>query len=197
MARKAQTRTIHPLPALALAALLGTVATPLRAQAEGAAPPASAPASAAEQTAAPVPGDGAGQAPRMSGQAATAPKGGAEASLPTAGTPSLPPLTPMQAEIRQLLDSEKAAVEQLQSRLGQAVDATQALEIQKQVQDTKFKTQIDILHVQARYARAEGREAIALQIETAIREMIAPKAPGKPIDRPAPAQAPASGAQQH
>lgn len=175
---------------LMVVAVMGAGLAPVAALAEdtGAAPEAPA-------TTTPQP-QAEGVAPQMSGQSAAAPA----PTTPTVAAPDAalpaPALTPMQAEIAQLIASERAAVAQLQERLVAAKGTATALELHKQVQETKLNTQLAMLRIQARYARAEGREAVAEQLETAIRDMTTPKAPGKPIDRPAPAAAPASGDKQ-
>jgi hypothetical protein len=188
----AKYKRLHVLTPLLSAALCSAWLFPVCASAdESGAASAEAPAATAPQPQA------EGVAPQMSGQAASAPAG---AAAPAAGIDATAPpasLTPMQAEIAQVLASERATVAQLQERLVAAKGTAPALELHKQVQDTKLQAQLTILRIQVRYARAEGRELVAEQLETAIRDMTTPKAPGKPIDRPAPTQAPASGAQQH
>jgi hypothetical protein len=161
--------------------------------------PASGPqaSSAAEPAASPA-SSGAGEVHAQGGQAAQ-PQGtqpGQPVQNPTASAPPAErPLTPMQAEIKQVLEDEKTAVAELETRFTQTTDQAAALEIQKKIQETKLGTELKVLGIQAGFARAEGRTAVAEQLEAAIREMTTPKAPGQPVERPVPQAAPKSGNQ--
>ncbi len=202
---------------LLAAGLLFAAALAVASEKDSPAQDASAPAAQDQGTASqPATTDANGTpaaAPASSGTAGTQHMAG-QAISPTEGSPAegaspegLPapgalasqqrPLTPMHAEIQRVIEDEKAAVAALQARFEQTKDPVTAMEVQKQVQDTKIQTEITILQIQVRYARQEGHNDVATQLESAIKEMTTPKAAGTPIDRPAPQQTPARGSQQH
>ena len=63
----------------------------------------------------------------------------------------------------------------------------------------KLGTEIALLRVQARYARAEGRLAVAAHLDDAIRELESPPVPPQTAVRPSPTSAettPASNPQR-
>ncbi len=77
-------------------------------------------------------------------------------------------------------------VDQLQTRLDATTNNAQALEIIKQLEQVKIQAELDMLAVQATFARENGREEIALEIERAISQMTSPRPTRQPMDRPTP-----------
>lgn len=76
---------------------------------------------------------------------------------------------------------------ELQARLDASTDNQASLELIRAMEQVKVRTEQDILAVQAAYARETGREALALEIESALTELTAPRPVRRPADRPAPA----------
>jgi len=104
----------------------------------------------------------------------------------TAGQPADEP-TPRTHALRAVLDAEQAQLAELQGRLESAPDTDAALAIQREIEQVKQQTEIDLLAAQARFAREAGQEEQAVAIEAAITELTAPRPVGVPQDRPAPA----------
>jgi hypothetical protein len=143
----------------------------------------SASAAAAAQ-AAPIPENAAEIAAIASGELVLEPLPAAEAAGPQA-------LTPEMVEITAALAAEREQVNDLTYRLPTAADDATALALEQQIETAKQGAEIAILGIQARYARAAGREEQAQAIEAAIAQMtsvmnIIPVAAVPPAVSPAP-----------
>jgi hypothetical protein len=97
-------------------------------------------------------------------------------------------LSPLMVEIQAVLADEQTKVAELQARLEAATDDHAALALQKEIEQIKVETELNILRLQATYARNEGRIEQAAEIEAVIAEMLSPRPVGVPIERPAPTQ---------
>jgi len=86
-------------------------------------------------------------------------------SLSEAEAQNLPPL---QRELREVLLREKADLQALASRLAAIEDRIAALKVQREISDRKFRTQIEFLEIQGRFAREEGRIELAEEAEHAV-----------------------------
>jgi hypothetical protein len=86
-------------------------------------------------------------------------------SLSEAEAEKLPPL---QRELRGVLLKEKADLQVLASRLAALDDRLAALEVQREISNRKFQTQIEFLEIQGRFAREEGRIELAEEAEHAL-----------------------------
>jgi len=86
-------------------------------------------------------------------------------SLSEAEAQNLPPL---QRELREALLREKDDLKDLASRLAAIDDRLAALEVQREISDRKFQTQIEFLEIQGRFAREEGRIELAEEAEYAV-----------------------------
>ncbi len=95
-------------------------------------------------------------------------------------------LSPMLREIVELWKAQDVAMAALNAGLEKSVDHAAALALQRQVENLRTSTEIQILRIQARYARQEGRMDVAVQIEQDIAQLTAPRTRGVPVDRPAP-----------
>ncbi len=88
-----------------------------------------------------------------------------------------------------LIDEVTAASDrklaELKTRLSGEPDHTATLEIIRSIEQIKIQTELDILAVQANYARQTGREELALKIEAAITLMTTERPVRQPVDRPA------------
>lgn len=95
--------------------------------------------------------------------------------------------SPMIAEIRAVLETSRLEVADLTAQ-GPAHPGHEAdLAMQKEISQLKQQAELDILAIQARYARADGKEDLAQQIEASIEAIISPPAPAAPTEvRPAP-----------
>ena len=77
-------------------------------------------------------------------------------------------LTPLHREMREILLRDRAEVAVLTARLTAGKDRLAGLELQREISDRKFRTQIELLEVQGRYARKEGRIQQAEEAERAV-----------------------------
>jgi hypothetical protein len=100
----------------------------------------------------------------------------------------------MMTEIRALLADEHRTLVALNERFRRTTDPAAALALQREIAQLKFGTEIALLRVQARYARAEGRPSVAAHLENAIRELESPPVPRQTAVRPAPPSAEATAA---
>lgn len=96
--------------------------------------------------------------------------------------PTERPLSPMMVEIKAALDASKAQVAELSARASAAPDHDSQMAIHREVSQIKQQVELDILAIQARYAREKGDEALALQIEEAIDTILNPPAPTAPTE---------------
>lgn len=95
--------------------------------------------------------------------------------------------SPLMVEIRSVLAAADAEAAELESRLAGARDDMAALEILRSIEQVRVRAELDVLAVQADFARRSGREDIAQEIDAAIGQMTGPKPAPQPVDRPAPA----------
>ena len=132
-----------------------------------------------------------------------APGHAAEVTAPP--TPPAPkvasPVKPgaMMTEIRTLVADERRALAALNERFRRTTDQAAAIALQREIAQLKLGTEIALLRVQARYARAEGRLAVAAHLDDAIRELESPPVPPQTAVRPSPTSAettPASNPQR-
>ncbi len=74
---------------------------------------------------------------------------------------------------------------QLKTRLESAHDSASSLVIIKEMEQVKVNSELDMLRVQAAYAREKGLEEVAVEIEASLAEMTTPRAKRQPVDRSA------------
>ena len=79
-----------------------------------------------------------------------------------------PELAPMLAEIKAVLDSARRVETELQAGLEMSVDSRSTDRIRARIADHELDLKIRILEIQARHVRAQGREELALLIETRL-----------------------------
>jgi len=90
------------------------------------------------------------------------------ASLSTMSEAQAEILSPLKREMREILLRERSDVELLTQRLAGLNDRLAALDLQRAISDRNFKTQIELLEVQGRYARRAGRIQQADEVEAAV-----------------------------
>ena len=102
----------------------------------------------------------------------------------------------MQA-IQAVLDREAARLSELETGMETAAGESALLALQREIERVKEETELQILRVQADFARREGRLEQAAEIEAALAEMTAPRS-AAPAAGPArqSSAAPAAGAQR-
>ena len=110
--------------------------------------------------------------------------GGEKADL----QPEARPLSPMMLEIKKVVDADLATGQALATRQKAALTENEALRLQRDIELLARETELKILQIQADFARQDGREVIAVEIETAIAQMREPVRRGVPKDRPVPAR---------
>jgi membrane-bound lytic murein transglycosylase B len=91
---------------------------------------------------------------------------------------------PMMVEIRAVLDGERATLKTLHERFRAAKDPDAAIAIQREIARVKLDTEVAVLRVQAKHARAAGRADVATSLETAIQQILEPGAPPPATPRP-------------
>ncbi len=80
-------------------------------------------------------------------------------------------LTPLQAQMRQILLAELVSLVPLQAAFAEETDSLRSLEIQRRIQAVKVATEISLLRAQADHARLNGRPEVAERIEEGLRRM--------------------------
>ena len=95
--------------------------------------------------------------------------------------------SPMITEIRATLDASRLEIADLTAQAPAHRSHEADLALQTQVAQLKQQAELDILAIQVRYARGDGREELARQIEADIAAIISPPPPVAPTEtRPAP-----------
>lgn len=117
--------------------------------------------------------------------APVAPAASAEAPAALAPAPARAP-SPMLLEMQALLTAEHEQVLVLRERAAKAANADEALALQREVEKLKFDTEVSLLRVQAKHARAAGRTEVATRIEAAVAELLNPPKLKAPAARPVP-----------
>jgi hypothetical protein len=82
-----------------------------------------------------------------------------------------PPLSAMMQQIRDLSLTEQATLAELQARLGTLTDENEILALMREIEQLKIETELQILLIQADFARRDGRIEQAQQIEAAVESM--------------------------
>lgn len=90
--------------------------------------------------------------------------------------PAARTLSPLMTELRTLLDEERTSLASLGRQLAGTHDQASALAIQREVARVKLSTEVALLRVQAKHARAAGHAAFADELEAAARELESPTA---------------------
>ncbi len=93
---------------------------------------------------------------------------------------------PMMLEIRAVLEHASEQSTQLQLQFETATNETTALGIQRELEKLMQDSEIEVLQIQARYARARGDNDMADGIEASIANILDPKVPVARTDRPRP-----------
>ena len=106
------------------------------------------------------------------------------------GAKSLPaeaPGSPMITEIRATLDASRLEIANLVAQAPAHRSHEADLALQTQIAQLKQQAELDILAIQVRFARADGQEDLAQQIEADIALIVSPPVPVAPTEtRPAP-----------
>ncbi len=90
-------------------------------------------------------------------------------------------ISPMQLEIQERVELERGELETLYEQFRNAASHKEAMQIQKQVQEMKINTRIDLFKIQAKYARERGDEARAVEIEAIIESLVIDGSHGEPV----------------
>ena len=122
--------------------------------------------------------------------APVAPASSAEAPAALAPAPAAPvrAASPMRLEMQALLAAEHEQVLALRERAAKAPSADEALALQREIEKLKFDTEVSLLRVQAKHARAAGRTEVATRIEAAVTELLSPPKVMAPAARPVPSR---------
>jgi len=94
----------------------------------------------------------------------------------------------MLVEIQGALAEQQRQVATLDARFAETTNETAAMAIQQEIEQIKQDTELAILAIQARHARAAGDENLALSIDAAIATLQnPPPPPANTTERPVPA----------
>jgi hypothetical protein len=80
------------------------------------------------------------------------------------------------------MQAERDGLRRLHARFQQTSDPHAALEIQREIEALKVGTELELLRIQARHARLEGRHDTAERIKTVIERILNPEVPTAPAD---------------
>lgn len=149
---------------MGLTCLIGVFGAALAAPDEPSTAPAAQPA--------PIPENAAEIAELASGQLVLE-------AVPTAEAPAL---APEMVEIMAAITAERTLVDDLTARLRATTDNAAALALEREIEATKWSTELTILGIQARHARAAGREEQAQAIEASITQMTTVSPLRRPVD---------------
>lgn len=109
---------------------------------------------------------------------AAAPPQTAAASHPVGPTGVVLPATdPMASELRRAIESQQRDYASLLAQLASARSEPDAFAIQAQIQQRQVGLQVDLLRIQAAYARRAGHDRLAWQLDRTIETLITPDAP--------------------
>ena len=111
----------------------------------------------------------------------------AEAPAPVA-TPARTPkraLTPLQVAMNVVMESEQAQMSSLKARLATAKDHATVEAVQREIEQLKTDTEVQLLSLQATNHRQSGRLEAAAQLEESIRSLRAAHAKTLSPQRPA------------
>ncbi len=100
--------------------------------------------------------------------------------------PTDPPareLSPMMTEITAALSTMRLDVAALKLRYDAAVTNEEAMALARQIAEVKRQNRVEMMRIQLRYARAEGRDETAAKLKEAITRMTTPPATGVPVPR--------------
>jgi hypothetical protein len=98
-----------------------------------------------------------------------------------------PELTPMLAEIKAVLDSARAVEQELVAAHPEGAAEIPGSPLALRLAAHEKEIRLEVLRIQARYARLEGRTELENRILTSIAEIERPLAPAAPKMRPVPA----------
>ncbi len=98
------------------------------------------------------------------------------------------PLSPLMSALRAVMDAEAAQVAALRERAAKAASNDEAIALLRAIEKVKFDTEVSLLRVQAKHARAGGRTEVAARIEAAISELLNPPKVAAPAARPVPSR---------
>jgi hypothetical protein len=113
-----------------------------------------------------------------------APDPAAAAGLAAAAPPPPPVvLSPLMQEITAAWKAHEVVVAALEQELAATADATAALALQRQIESARAQVEVEILTIQARHARRNGRADVAAELEAAIGQLSAAPARGIPVPR--------------
>ena len=88
-----------------------------------------------------------------------------------------PAIASMHAEIEASLARERQSVEALQARFAQTTDPQAALAVQREVEQVKKETQLDVLRIQLRHAQETEATEAAAALQIAVDRFAVPPAP--------------------
>ena len=97
-------------------------------------------------------------------------------------------ISPMMQEIQANFESARAEVAELLKRHEAAISSEEKLQILREAAEIKRESRIEMMRIQLRYARQDGKEELVAELEDIIAKMTAPPLKGEPVHREGPKQ---------
>lgn len=102
--------------------------------------------------------------------------GAAEPAQPTGPTHVLLPATdPMAADLQRAIERHSREYAALFGQLSRAHDEHEAFAIQRELRANRTSLQIELLRIQAAYARRAGREDLAWEFDRTVEALVRPE----------------------
>ncbi len=113
---------------------------------------------------------------------------GTGGALPAPTPTGTPARSPMVQEMQDAVERARARVAQLGKNRLRAVSMRERAEADRSAHAAKLELEVELLRIQATWARREGRAEVAKRLESAIEALLAPPTLGDPA-RPVPRRA--------
>lgn len=101
-------------------------------------------------------------------------------------------MSPLAVAMAGVVESEKASMATLKALLAAARTSEAAESVQREIEQLKLDTEVQLLTLQATHHRQNGRPELAAELDRAIAGLRAPERKLEPASRPAPVTAPRS-----
>jgi hypothetical protein len=96
--------------------------------------------------------------------------------------------TPRVRELLTTWDARERRLTELRSELAATGDRARSVALEDEIERFKFETDLEMLRIQAQYARREGQVEMAEKLESAVARLAAQRSSAQPNPSPRPAQ---------
>jgi hypothetical protein len=91
--------------------------------------------------------------------------------------------SPMMMEISASMEAARLEVADLKLRYEATADNETAMEIMREVARVKRESRVEMMRIQLRFARLDGNDELAGELQEIVAKMIAPPRKGMPVPR--------------